>query len=75
MAKKKWLWYIGYIINLINKALIYRKGVSKLKRLMISASNHIKFNFIRQKGFIGRLYNIVQYIIQLIKRYKNFIKN
>ena len=75
MAKKERLWCVGHIIDLIVKALIYSKGISKLKRLIIGVSNYIKFNLMRQRGFIGKLYNIIKYIIQLIKRYKNFAKN
>ena len=66
---------MGYIINLIVKALIYGKGVSKLKRLIIGASDYIKFNLIRQRGFIGKIYNIVKYIIRLIGRREDFTKN
>jgi hypothetical protein len=75
VAKKERLWCVNHIINHIIKALIYSKGVSKLKRLIISISNYIKFNFIWQRGFIGKLYNIIKYTMQLIGRYKDFAKN
>ena len=75
MAKKERLWCVSYIINLIIKALIYGKGISKFKRLIIGISNYIKFNFMRQRDFIDKLYNIIKYIIQLIRRYKDFAKN
>jgi hypothetical protein len=75
VAKKEWLWCVGYIINLIVKALIYGKGVSKLERLMIGASDHIKFDLMRQRGFVGKLYNIVKYIMRLTKRREDFAKN
>ena len=75
MAKKKRLRCVGYIINLIVKALIYGKGVSKLKRLIIGVSNYIKFNLMRQRGFIGKLYNIIKYIIRSIKCREDFTKN
>jgi hypothetical protein len=57
------------------KALIYGKGVSKLERLIISASDYVKFNLMRQRGFIDKLYNIVKYIIQLIRRREDFAEN
>ena len=47
VAKKERLWCVGHIINLIVKALIYGKGVSKLERSMIGASDYIKFNLMR----------------------------
>ena len=63
VAKKERLWCISHIINLIIKALIYSKGTSKLKCLIISTSDYIKFNLIQQRGFIGKLHNIIKYII------------
>ena len=39
VPKKERLRCVSHIINLIVKALIYGKGVSKLKRLLINASN------------------------------------
>jgi hypothetical protein len=39
VPKKERLQYIGHIINLIIKALLYSKGVSKLEYLLINTSN------------------------------------
>ena len=75
MAKKERLWCVGYIINLIVKALIYGKGVSKLERLMIGASEYAKFDLMRQRGSIGKVYNIVKYIMRSTRRHKDFAKN
>ena len=75
MAKKERLRCVGHIINLIVKALIYGKGVSKLERLMIGASDYIKFDLMRQRGFVGKLHNIVKYIMRSTKRYKDFAEN
>lgn len=69
------LWCIGHIINLIIKALIFRKGISKLKQKLISASDEAKFKLMREKGFIGKLYNIIKYIIRSTGRYKDFADN
>ena len=75
MAKKERLWCVGYIINLIVKALIYGKGINKLERLIIGASDYVKFDLMRQRGFVGKLHNIVKYIMRLIKRREDFAKN
>ena len=75
VPKKERLQCVGHIINLIVKALIYGKGVSKLKRLIIGVSDHIKFNLIRQRGFVGKIYNIIKYIMRLIGRRKDFAEN
>ena len=29
----------------------------------------------REKGFIGKIYNIIKYIMRLIERWKDFAKN
>ena len=47
ILKRERLWCIGYILNLTVKALIYSKGVSKLKHSLISVSNKAKFNLMR----------------------------
>jgi len=38
-------------------------------------SEHVKFNLMRQRGSVGKVYNIVKYIIRLIRRCKDFAKN
>ena len=63
MAKKEQLWCVSYIIYFIIKALIYGKCVNKLKYLIISINKYAKFNLMWQKGFIGKVYNIIKYII------------
>jgi len=75
VPKKERLRCAGHIINLIIKALIYGKGVSKLKRLLISTSDQVKFDLMRQKGFMGKVHNIVKYIMQSAGRRKDFAKN
>ena len=75
IPKRERLRYIGYILNLTVKALIYGKGVGKLKHLLISISDEAKFNLIRQRGAVGKVYNIIKYIIRLIRRRKDFAKN
>ena len=75
MPKKKRLRCVGYIINLIIKALLYGKGVSKLERLLINISDQAKFNLMREKGFISKIYNIIKYIMQLTGRWEDFAKN
>ena len=75
MPKKERLRCVGYIINLIVKALLYGKGVSKLKRSLINASDQAKFDLMREKGFIGKIYNIVKYIMRSTGRQEDFAKN
>ena len=75
ILKRERLQYISHILNLTIKALIYGKGISKLKRLLISASNEAKFNLMRQRGAVSKVYNIVKYIIRSTARRKNFTKN
>ena len=75
IPKRERLRCIGYILNLTVKALLYGKGVSKLKRLLIGVSDKAKFDLIWQRGAVGKVYNIVKYIIRLIKRREDFAKN
>ena len=66
---------MGYILNLTVKALIYSKGVSKLKCLLIGISDKAKFNLIWQKGTVSKVYNIIKYIMRSTAYYKDFTKN
>ena len=75
VPKKERLRCVGHIINLIVKALIYGKGVSKLERLLIGASDQVKFDLMRQKGFVGKVHNIVKYIMRSTGRRKDFAEN
>ena len=53
---------LGYIINLIIKALLFGKGVSKFKRKLTSASYDKAFKIWNGIGSISKLYNIYIYI-------------
>ena len=75
ILKRERLRCISYILNLTVKALIYGKGVSKLKRLLISASDEAKFDLMRQRGAVSKVYNIVKYIIWSTARREDFAKN
>ena len=75
IPKRERLRYIGYILNLTVKALIYGKGVGKLKRLLINASDEAKFNLMRQRGAVGKVYNIVKYIMRSTACREDFTKN
>jgi hypothetical protein len=59
---------IGHIINLTVKALLFGKGVSKLERALLGASDEQKFKLMREKGIIGRVHNIVRYILRSDQR-------
>ena len=75
MPKKERLQYVSHIINLIVKALLYGKGVSKLKRSLINASNQAKFNLMREKGFMGKIHNIIKYIMRSTGCREDFTEN
>ena len=53
---------LGYIINLVIKALLFGKGVSKLERKLAGASYDEAFKIWNGIGPIGKLYNIYIYI-------------
>jgi len=55
---------VGHMINLIVKALIYGKGVGKLEKDLIGASDQGKFDLMRKKGFVGKIHNITKYIMR-----------
>src|SRR6266567_52495 len=74
VPNKGQLQYSSYIINLIIKALIYSKGISKFKRELIGVSDQAVFKQFCKKGFMGKLYNIVKYIIRTLGRHKDFAK-
>jgi len=53
---------LGYIINLVIKALLFSKSVSKLKRKLAGASYNNAFKIWNSIGLISKLYNIYIYI-------------
>ena len=53
---------LGYIINLVIKALLFGKGVSKLKQKLAGASYDKTFKIWNSIDPIGKLYNICIYI-------------
>jgi hypothetical protein len=53
---------LSYIINLVIKALLFGKGISKLKRKLASALYNNAFKIWNSIGPIGKLYNIYIYI-------------
>ena len=53
---------LGYIINLVIKALLFGKGVSKLKWKLASTLYNKAFKIWNGIGLIGKLYNICIYI-------------
>jgi hypothetical protein len=53
---------LGYIINLVIKALLFGKGVSKLERKLAGALYDDVFKIWNSIGPIGKLYNICVYI-------------
>ena len=65
---------LGYIINLVIKALLFSKGVSKLKRKLASTSYDKAFKIWNGIGPISKLYNIYIYINYNLIRITTFKK-
>lgn len=63
---------LGHIINLVVKALLIGKGVSKLERKLAGASYDEAFKIWNSKGPIGKLHNICVYINFSSKRQEMF---
>lgn len=53
---------LGHIINLVVKALLFGKGVSKFERQLAGASDDEAFKIWNSRGPIGKLHNICVYI-------------
>ena len=58
----------GHIINLIVKALLFGKGVSKLQRQIAGASDDEAFKIWNKNGPIGKAHNLTVYIGQTDQR-------
>jgi|SRR5579871_587557 len=63
---------LGHIINLVVKALLFGKGVSKLERQLAGASFDEAFKIWNSKGPIGKLHNICVYVNQNSTRMEMF---
>jgi hypothetical protein len=71
-AKSSRLRCLGHIINLVVKALLFGKGVSKLERALAGASNNDEFKIWLRKGPIGKLHNIMVHILRSSERERKF---
>jgi len=65
---------LGHIINLVIKALLFGKGVSKLERKLAGASYEEAFRIWNSTGPIGKLHNICVYINNNEARQAMFIE-
>jgi hypothetical protein len=63
---------LGHIINLVVKALLFGKGVSKLERELRGAADEAQFEIWGRKGPIGKLHNLCVYINRNDKRRQVF---
>jgi len=63
---------LGYIINLVIKALLFSKSVSKLKRKLAGALYNNAFKIWNSIGPIGKLHNIYIYINHNLIRITTF---
>jgi hypothetical protein len=52
----------GHIFNLVTKAILYGKGVSKWQKRLLGASDEDTFRLWREKGCIGKVHNFVKYV-------------
>jgi hypothetical protein len=62
----------GHIINLVVKATIYGKGVSKFEEQLAAAAPKDQFELWRKKGLVGRLHNFVNAVLSSHKRRELF---
>jgi hypothetical protein len=53
---------LGHVINLVVKALLFGKGVSKFERQLAGASDEALFEIWNSQGPIGKLHNICVYV-------------
>src|SRR6266480_5424890 len=65
---------LGHIINLVVKALLFGKGVSKLERKLAGTLYKEAFRIWNNTGLIGKLHNICVYINNNEARLAMFIK-
>jgi predicted nucleotidyltransferase len=63
----------GHIINLVVKAIIYGKGVSKFEEEVANAAPRDQFELFRKKGPVGRLHNFVNAVLASHKRREAFL--
>ena len=54
---------IGHIINLIVKSILFGEGLSKFEKELAGASDIENFRLWRRQGVVGRMHNIVKYIM------------
>jgi len=66
------LQYLGYIINLVIKALLFSKSISKLERKLAGALYNNAFKIWNSIGLIGKLHNICIYINHNLTRITTF---
>ena len=62
----------GHIINLIVKAALFSKGVSKLQRALVGASDEETFKLWNETGAIGKAKNLTVYINRTDQRRSAF---
>ena len=62
----------GHIINLVVKAFIYGKGVSKFELELSRAAPREQFELYRKRGIVGKLHNFVNAVLSSHKRRELF---
>ena len=71
----KRLFCAGHIINLVVKAILFGEGISRFERDLIGASDQETFELWRKFGVIGKVHNIVKYIMRSDQRRQELEKH
>jgi hypothetical protein len=70
--KERRLRYIGHILNLIAEQYLFGQDASSFETDYQAAGNPRRRQLWRQRGELGKLHNLVQYVLALGKRSKLF---
>jgi hypothetical protein len=65
---------VGHVLNLVVKALLFGKGVSKLEKALCGASDAEQFKIWKEQSFIGRLHNFCVWVNRSDQRRELFRK-
>ena len=65
---------IGHIINLIVKSILFGEGLSRFEKELAGAGDVDNFRLWWKQGVVGRLHNIVKYIMRSDQRRQEFAR-
>jgi hypothetical protein len=72
-AKEKRLRYIGHVLNLITKAYLYSQDVTDFEKKFKESGPTTRRKMWRDRGPLGKLYNLVAHVMALGKRTDLFL--